>query len=311
MRSIRTDLAAEARDFAPEASGVRHQVSEDSIVSVTRVFIDTEQGALALGKPVGEYITLDAPRLMERDTDVFSRVAGELSSAIRSILEKKSVKRVDAVMVVGLGNRAVTADSLGPKVVEKTLVTRHLYEFMPEQANSRMRPVCAFAPGVLGVTGMETGEMVQSIAKRIRPRLVIAIDALASRSTERLGTSIQLADTGIHPGSGLGGKRAGLNEETLGVPVLAVGVPLVVHASTLSRDAVSLLIQRNGGLKDEEEEEKLLSLVDEVVSEKIGPLVVTPKEIDVIVSDLASLIAKGVNLALHELEPDEIEQFMS
>ena len=311
MRSIRTDLAAEARDFAPEASGVRHQVTKDETLCVTRVFIDTDQGARALGKPVGEYITLDAPRLMERDTDVFSRVAGELASVLRSMLGKKSMKRGDAVMVVGLGNRAITADSLGPKVIEKTLVTRHLYEFMPERTDGRLRPVCAFAPGVLGVTGMETGEMVQSVVENVKPRLIIAVDALASRSTERIGTSVQIADTGVNPGGGLGNKRMGLNEEALGVPVIAVGVPLVVHASTLSRDAVSLLIRRSGGARDEEDAERILSLVDEVVSEKIGPLVVTPKEIDVIVSDRASLVAMGINLALHELSSDEIELFMA
>ncbi len=311
MRSIRTDLAAEARDFAPEAGGVRHEVKEDEAVAVTRVFIETEAGAKALGKPMGEYVTLDAPRLRERDMDAASRVTEELAAALRAMLEKKGIKPEDAVMVVGLGNRAVTPDSLGPRVVEKVLVTRHLFEHLPDEAHGRMRPVCAFAPGVLGVTGVETGEMARGVAERVKPRLVIAVDALASRSTERISTTIQLADTGIHPGSGLGGRRMGIDEEALGVPVIAVGVPLVVHAATLSRDAVSFLIRRTGGAQSEEEEERLLAIVDEVVSEKIGPLVVTPKEIDAIVADRALLVARGINLALHDLELSEIELFMS
>ncbi len=310
MRSIRTDLAAEARDFAPEAAGVRMETQGDDIVSVTRVFIDSEEGARALGKPAGEYVTLEAPGLLERDPDVFARVAGELAAALRSMLEKKRVGTGDVVMVVGLGNRAVTPDSLGPKVVERTLVTRHLGELLPDAPERGLRPVCAFAPGVLGVTGMETGEMVRGVSGRVRPGLVIAVDALASRSTERLSTTIQLADTGIHPGSGIGSRRTGLDEAALGVPVIAVGVPLVVHASTLSRDAVSLLIRRTGGAKTEEEEDELLAIVDEVVSEKIGPLVVTPKDIDAIVADRAALVARGINLALHALEPSEIEELM-
>jgi spore protease len=246
--------------------------------------------------------------------DVFARAADELAAAIRSMLEKKRVAPGDPVMVVGLGNRAVTPDSLGPKVVEKTLVTRHLHEYLPEQVDERMRPVCAFAPGVLGITGMETGEMVRGVLEKIKPRLVVAIDALASRSTGRISTTFQLADTGIHPGSGIGNRRMRLDEETLGVPVVALGVPLVVHASTLSRDAVSLLLSHTRAAEsdeDSEEEDRLLSLMDELVSEKIGPLIVTPKEIDAIVSDCSSLVARAVNLALHELDLFEIERMMA
>lgn len=311
MRNIRTDIAAEARAYAPEATGVRQEIEERDGIETTRVWIDTQQGADALGKPIGEYVTVEAPALKDRDMHVYEKVSEVLAGAIRQMLRRKGVKAGDTVLVVGLGNRQITPDSLGPKVVEKAFVTRHLHEFLPDQVDERMRPVCAFAPGVLGITGMETGEMVKGVLERVKPKLIIAIDALASRSTERISTTVQLTDTGIHPGSGLGNRRMSLNEETLGVPVIALGVPLVVHASTLSRDAVSLLIRRTGGAETEEEEEHLLALLDEVVSEKIGPLVVTPKEIDAIVSDCSSLVARGINLALHELDIHEIEQLMS
>jgi spore protease len=220
-----------------------------------------------------------------------------------------------------LGNWNVTPDAVGPKVVEKVLVTRHIFEYVPEQVDERMRQICAVAPGVLGITGIETGEIVKGIVDRVKPDLVIAIDALASRKTDRIGNTIQIADTGINPGSGVGNKRMGLTKETLGVPTLAIGVPTVVFAHTIGRDSLEMLIAEfeeqassnnnfaqflNGF-----DEEHLDRLVGEVLTEGLGDLVVTPKEIDVLIDDAAGIIADGINLAIHNgLSLEDVSRYL-
>ncbi|NLC68407.1 MAG: GPR endopeptidase, partial [Clostridiaceae bacterium] len=228
-----------------------------------------------------------------------------------------NLKEKSTVMVVGLGNWNVTSDSLGPKVVSKLMVTRHLVQYVPEEVEQGVRPVCAIAPGVLGITGMETGEIVRGIVDRIRPDCIIAIDALASRRLDRVNTTIQIADTGISPGSGVGNKRMDLSRETLGVPVIAIGVPTVVDAATIASDVIELAIESLGrqpgsqgmqagqglqafdALKNIDREEKY-QLIKKALNPYTGNLIVTPKEIDEVVDRIAKVIANGINIASHQ-----------
>ncbi len=209
-----------------------------------------------------------------------------------------------------IGNWNVTPDALGPIVVENVMVTRHYFELMPDQVSPGYRQVSAIAPGVLGITGIETSEIVQGIVDRSKPDLVIAIDALASKALERVNTTIQIADTGIVPGSGIGNKRMGLTKETLGVPVIAVGVPTVVYASTIVNSTLELLSQNFNkqtsntsailGVVADMTEQDRLQMVREVLNPLGHDLLVTPKEIDQFIEDIANIIASGLNASLHE-----------
>ena len=192
-------------------------------------------------------------------------------------------------------NRSITSDSLGPRVAERIYVTRHVTEYMPDALPGTVRSVCSVAPGVLGVTGIETMEIVRGVKEYAKPDMIIAIDALASRRAARINTTIQLTDTGISPGSGIGNNRKGLNSEAFGVPVIAIGVPLVVHAATITQEVISLIADKTGLHGDEE---KLKGLAEQVISENLGQMVVTPKDIDSIVEDMSGIIATGINMAL-------------
>ena len=215
-----------------------------------------------------------------------------------------------AVLVIGLGNRRITADSLGPRVVDGVLVTRHMRENTPASLKGRLRAVSAVAPGVLGVTGMETADVVRGIVEHTRPEAVIAVDALAARETARICTTMQIADTGIQPGSGVGNHRLGLDEESLGVPVIAVGVPMVVYAATIARDALELLME-DLAPDGADQAGAAAALVDRVVARRLGDLVVTPREVDERVTRMADLLALGINRALQpRLDKDEIPALM-
>jgi len=234
------------------------------------------------------------------------RTARELGRAIAGMLPE----RCETVLVTGLGNRTVTPDALGPRTVERVLVTRHMDGCLPEDIGARMRSVCAAAPGVLGVTGIETAEVLRGMVEHVRPDAMIAVDALAARSSQRICSTIQIADTGITPGSGVGNHQKALCRETLGIPVIAVGVPMVVYASTIARDAMGYLSALDGA--SEADEEKLAACVERVVSERLGDLIVTPREVDALVERMAGIVAEGINLALHpELEETEIAQLMA
>ena len=214
------------------------------------------------------------------------------------------------VMVTGLGNRSVTPDALGPRTVERVLVTRHMQGCLPEDMAQRMKSVCAAAPGVLGVTGVETAEVLRGMVEHVKPDAVIAVDALAARDSGRICSTIQVADTGITPGSGVGNHQKALTKETLGIPVIAVGVPMVVYAATIARDAMAMLGDADGASK--EDEEKLMACVERVVSARLGDLIVTPREVDALVERMAGVVAGGINLALHPgLEESEIAQLMA
>ena len=225
-------------------------------------------------------------------------------------LEELNIGKDAKVLIVGLGNWNVTPDALGPIVVENTLVTRHFFELMPNEVAPGYRPVSAVSPGVLGLTGIESSEIVKGIVEQSKPDLVVAIDALASKAIERVNTTIQIADTGIHPGSGIGNKRKGLTFENLGVKVIAIGVPTVVFASTIVNNTIDMmkkhLEKQKGdtnkifGLLNQMNEHDRLSLVKEVLEPVGHNMLVTPKEIDGFIEDIGNIIASGLNAALHE-----------
>ncbi len=304
--NIRTDLAMEARELHGHLAGMREETEQAGEITVTRIHIELESTAKILEKPVGHYVTIDAPELMLRDTAVFRDAAECLRRELERLIDPYRPER--GVLVVGLGNRYITPDALGPRVVEKTFVTRHIAQYMPETVSRPVCPVAAMAPGVLGITGVETVEVLKGLVEHIKPAFVIAIDALASRRAARISSTIQLCDTGVSPGSGVGNMRLGINEETLGVPVIAIGVPTVVYASTITRDVVSLIaeeVQLPGG------EEHIGTLIDRVVQEEYGPMVVTPKDIDTVIGDMAGIIANAINRLLHKAYYEEIEELLA
>lgn len=305
-KSIYTDLAMESRELNPELQGVKEQTEEEEGVSISRIEVETEEAAQKLEKPIGRYITLDAPELSNRPLDLFEQVSKSLAQELTRLLEKVGPKAT--VLVVGLGNRAITSDSLGPKVAEQVYVTRHVTQYLPEAVSKPIRAVCAVAPGVLGVTGIETMEIVRGIVERLKPDIILAVDALASRRAARISTTIQLTDTGINPGSGVGNTRKGLNEATFGVPVLAVGVPMVVYATTISQDTISLIAEETGLHADEE---KLRNLAEKVSEEHLGTMIVTPKDVDQIATDMSRILADGINMALFGAEYDEVRMLIA
>ena len=297
MWKQRTDLALEAKELwqqstseQTELHGVQAGQSRREGFAVDTVRVLDRQGERALGKPVGTYVTLTLDGLARREEDAFGRSARAIAGELRSLLGDL---REDApVLVVGLGNRAITPDAIGPLVHEYTMVTRHLVEQLPEQFGA-FRPVASLSAGVLGTTGVESGSLIHGVCEQIKPACVIAVDALASRSLHRVCRTVQLADTGIVPGSGVGNHRKALNRETLGIPVIAVGVPTVVDGATLAMDLLG--------------QEELPQLAQGVEN-----LMVTPRDIDAQVADLSKVIGFGINLALHEgLRVEDVELFLS
>lgn len=299
MLQRRTDLALEAREIWAESAqeqieGVEAAESTREGYPVTTVRVTSEEGARAIGKPVGTYITLELAGLRRREADAFPRAATALAEELKRLLP---LKKGEGVLVVGLGNQAITPDNIGPGAVNHTLATRHLVEQVPEHFG-HFRPVAALAAGVLASTGVESSELVRAVTDRIKPACVIAIDALASRSLKRVCTTIQLTDTGITPGSGVGNHRSALNRETLGVPVIALGVPTVVDVATLCADVLA-----EAGKGD---------LEPEALNGAGSGLMVTPRDIDQSASDLAKVIGFGVDLALQEgLSLEDLELFLS
>ncbi len=311
----RTDLALEAKeihfkDTTPNADthGITAETEDkDFGIRINRVKILNKVGAERLSKPQGTYVTIE---LSDRDfaeqsayEEACRTCAKELSALLRSF-------DTESILVLGLGNRNITADALGPRTVDSVLVTRHLIEYMPEEIDRRLSSVCAISPGVLGITGVETAEIVKGVCDRVKPTLVIAIDALCSRNISRINNTIQLADTGIAPGAGIGNRRRAINKDYLGIPVIAIGVPTVVDAATIAGDTIDKIIE---SLKLNSKEnlplynmlsaladEDRYSMIKEVLAPGHGDFVVTPKEIDSSVESIAKIIANGINIALHK-----------
>ena len=289
MRQIWTDLALEAGEaqLKPEITQLKHGIEQ------TTVIIRDEKTAKQLGRPAGTYITLSCLQSLSIDLHTREALSRQLANILSSMLPQSAAH----ILVAGLGNRQITPDALGPRTVERVLVTRHMGDCLPEDVRSSMRSVCAAAPGVLGVTGIETAEVIRGMAEHVKPDAVIAIDALAARSSSRICSTIQIADTGIAPGSGVGNHRQALTRETLGVPVIAIGVPMVVYAAKIAADALSAFAQADGA--SAEDEQRLAQAVERVVSERLGDLIVTPREVDALVSRMAGILSEGINLALH------------
>lgn len=300
-RQVWTDLAVEAVRPPHRIPGVAVEEERRGQLLISRVHIETEDAEQRVGKRRGRYVTLEAPGLRRRNAALQEDTARALADELRTLLPDDP----DAnLLTVGLGNWNATPDALGPRVVGDLLITRHLREQVPEDLRGGLRSLCGVAPGVLGITGIETSEIIRAIVDRLRPDAMIAVDALASRSIERIATTIQIADSGIHPGSGVGNDRGDLSTETLGVPVIAIGVPTVVHAFTIASDTVDLLTRRLArheefaGLVALSAEEKR-KMIAEVLTPSVGDLMVTPKEIDVLIEDMSQIIAAGINAAVH------------
>ena len=291
MFQIRTDLALEAKeiysDGKTDIDGIRSDYKSYDGIDINRVQITNETGAKKLGKPKGTYVTLEMPKIIERNPDFAKVVTCRFSEEIGKIIEPYA--KQGCVLVAGLGNWNITPDALGPKVISGLLVTRHLKTYMPERFDESVNGVCAISPGVLGITGIETNEIIRGIVNHVKPSAVIAIDALASRRVERVNTTIQISDTGISPGSGVGNRRGELSKQTIGVPVIAVGVPTVVDAATIAVDAIENLTPKG---------EDKQRLVRELLSPYYQNLIVAPKNMDAMITDMSNIISAGLNMAL-------------
>lgn len=295
----RTDLAIEAAAMATQnvkspLEGVEQSEYTDGSVKVTKVKILNEKGERIIGKARGNYITIEYSTDELHSDDTANKIQSVFSKELTNLIEPHKHK---VIFVAGLGNRYITPDALGPNVSDAIDVNRHL--------SAGKNVLCAVSPGVLGITGIETGEIIEGISLKIKPDIIIAIDALASRSMERICTTIQLADTGITPGAGVGNKRKELTLSTMGVPVIAIGVPTVVDAATVANDSVDLLFEALGNKLNIDDsilsDDNRYSLIRKILSPYFGDLIVTPSEIDSIIERVAGIIAGGINEMGHNL----------
>jgi spore protease len=317
LGNIHTDLALEAREMilerqpAAEPPGIDTKTEQQGDTVITRVEVQTEAAGRAIGKQPGYYVSLEAPGLRVRDRDQHEAIAILVAKELEGFIARLRVNDQASCLVIGLGNWDATPDALGPKVIQQMLVTRHLAQFGPAKSQGNLRPVSALAPGVLGSTGIETGEIVIGLVQRTKPQFVVVIDALASRSTKRMGATVQIADTGIHPGSGMGNRRIGITPQTLGVPVIAIGAPTVVEAGTIVHDAVAELGKRAPSLVHPSVINQR-EIMNRILAPYFNSLIVTPKEIDVMIEDLARVISGALNIALHPaISPEEVFRYLS
>ena len=298
MFNKRTDLALEAHELFQESAekttrleGVRAVRRRKEGYSTTRVEILNAAGAKALGKSIGAYMTLDFSSFWQRKPAFFERAVRLLGAELKELIPDAG-----SALVIGLGNAAMTPDAVGPRTVDHVLITRHLLSAMPRQF-AGFRPVAAFRTGVLGTTGVESAEAVRALVRETKPDFIIAVDALAARRINRVCTTVQLSNTGIVPGSGVGNHRLALTEKTLGVPVIAVGVPTVVEAATLAADLL--------------EEAGVTELDEKKLQGKNRAMMVTTRDIDARVHDLSKVLGYGINWALQDLEIEEINTLLS
>lgn len=311
MYNYRTDLALERREIFRNANKIEEEIEgieteeekEKNGIVTTRVKILNESGENALGKPIGNYITIDIKKIKSIDEDGIQNAAYILSRELKKLIDSK-IKKSDDILIVGLGNEYVTPDSLGPKTINEIDITRHILNYMPEVLEKGTRPVSAISPGVLGTTGIETIEILKGIVDNIKPKLLIVIDALASRSIQRISSTIQLADTGIVPGAGVGNTRKEISINSLGIPVIAIGIPTVVESAVLVNDCLNLFIEK---LQQEAKSNEYLNKLKEednyeTIKEALIPndynMIVTPKEIDELIENMKDVVARGINMSL-------------
>ncbi len=320
--SVRTDLALEEKERFEsdhvEISGVilEEDYDDELEIRITRVRIETENGAKAMGKPVGTYLTMEAPNLAVPDEDYHREISKKIAEYMEELLgeEKRKSKEQDlSVLVVGLGNRQVTPDALGPYVADHLCVTRHIVREYGKYAMGmeKAQLVSAIVPGVMGQTGMESLEIVKGVVRETKPDLVVAVDALAARNSRRLNRTIQIANTGIHPGSGVGNHRNGLTKETLGVPVIGIGVPTVVDAATIVSDTMENLI---GAMEDSENlkgvgevlkiynDAEKYELIKNLISPHLNGMFMTPKDEDEMVKQISYTISEALNILFSDPE---------
>ncbi len=311
MYNFRTDLALERRELLgkkqegeKELDGIEVEEKEISErIKVTKVKIVNENGEKLIGKPIGSYITIDVKKLKIATEEEIEETSNILAEQLKELINLHINSKED-VLVVGLGNEYITPDSLGPKVIANIEITRHVIKYLPEYVEEGTRPISAISPGVLGTTGIETLEILEGIVEKIKPKLLIVIDALASRSIDRISSTVQLSDTGITPGAGVGNTRKELSINTLGIPVIAVGIPTVVESAVLVNEALNLFIEK---LQNEARSNEYLNNLKEKdnyeeIKEALNPgdynMIVTPKEIDELIDNMTKIVAKGINNSL-------------
>lgn len=299
--NIRTDLALEAMSLhKTKIEDIKTEIEEEGGIRTERVEITSSEAAKRIGKEKGKYVTVSVRDLSENDRDDYENVCMCVARELKKIF---NIEEKASVLVVGLGNEAITADSIGPKSVKKLLVTRHIKEMLPDEVDPSVRSVSAIAPSVMAMTGIETENIVSGIVGKIKPEAVIAVDALAARSMKRLGRTIQITDTGINPGSGVGNNRKELSKKTLGIPVIAIGVPTVAEAGTILADCIDTIAE------NEDEREKLEQLYKKSAQGE-GEMVVTGKDIDSLSERCARIIANGINIALQKgMGKDDIDRY--
>lgn len=322
-RNFRTDLALEIKeDLDYDIDGVIMRLEEDveNEIIVTTVEILNENGEQEMEKPIGTYITIECGNMGGSNKDIHDLIIEYGVNKMKELfLDDFSTKK--NLLVVGLGNEYVTPDALGPKVISKLLVTRHIKESFDESLKEKIISLSGIAPGVMGQTGIETVEVIKGITERTKPDLIIVIDALASRNIDRINRTIQISNTGIAPGSGVGNKRKAIDKETLGIEVISIGIPTVVDAPTLVNDTLNLIIDEmiessleNGVfydlLKNLEQEEKY-ELIKKCLSPTLSNMFVTPKEVDQVIERLSNIVANIINLSAHSgLTLEDINYFM-
>ncbi len=310
MYNFRTDLALERRDIYQKVNNLKQidgiKSTEEEInekLKVTRVEILNKNGEKAIGKPVGNYVTIDVKKLKLAEDEDIQKASEVVTKELKKIIDIHTDKQGD-ILVVGLGNIYVTPDALGPKVINEIDVTRHIIKYLPQYVDEGTRPVSAISPGVLGTTGIETVEILKGIVDNIHLKLLIVIDALASRSIDRISSTIQISDTGIVPGAGVGNTRQEISQTTLGIPVIALGIPTVVELATLVSDGIDIFIDR---LQEKAESNEYLNKLQqndkyEEVKEALNVgdynMIVTPKEIDDLIENMKDIVARGINFAV-------------
>ena len=307
MYNFRTDLAVERNDIYKRVNNIQNEIDGVKIenesqedIEISRVRIISEEGEKKLGKPIGNYITLDVKNIKIVDDEKIEQIAEVVADELRNVIGEH-INDTEDILVVGLGNIYVTPDALGPKVVPHIEVTRHIINYLPQYIDENARPVSAIAPGVLGTTGIETLEIITGIVQNIHPKLIIVIDALASRSIERISSSIQLSDTGIVPGAGVGNTRKELSQRTLNIPVIALGIPTVVESAVLVNDCLNIFIEKlqqeaksNDYLNQMKEQDNYEEIKEALIPNNYN-MIVTPKEIDELIENMKDVVARGIN----------------
>lgn len=310
MYNFRTDMADERKDIYKKANNLENipgiETSESTVndnIKTNIVKITNEQGEQAIRKPIGTYVTVDIKNLKLATDEDIQKASDVVKDELKKIIDSHCESQ-DEILVVGLGNQFVTPDSLGPKVVSEIEVTKHFIKYTPQYVVEGTRSVCAIAPGVLGTTGIETSEIIRGIVDKVQPKMLIVIDSLASKSIERISSTVQISDTGIVPGGGVGNAREELSEKSIGIPVIAIGVPMVVESAVLVNDCLDLFI---GKLQNEAKSNDYLNELKEKdnyeeIKESLNPtgynMIVTPKEIDDLIENMKDIVSTAINSAV-------------